>query len=82
MLAEHGIVRVAPSTYYAYAARGFGPTDAELDDAYAANRLHQLWVKNRRLYGRRKLWKTVTALTEVPQFCSADSSGRRYTALV
>ena len=24
----------------------------------------------------------VTALTEVPHFCSAGSSGRRYTALV
>ena len=57
MLNEHGI-QIAPSTYYAYAARGFGPTDAEYDDAYAANVLHQLWVKNRRLYGRRKLWKT------------------------
>lgn len=27
-------------------------------DAYDANVLRDLWVKNRRLYGRRKLWKT------------------------
>lgn len=56
MLAEHG-VQIAPSTYYAYAARGFGPTEAELADAYAANEIFDLWVANRRLYGRRKLWK-------------------------
>lgn len=56
VLNEHGI-GIAPSTYYAHAARGFGPTEAELADAYAANQLHQLWVSNRRLYGRRKLWK-------------------------
>lgn len=55
VLTEHGI-GIAPSTYYAHAARGFGPTDAELADAYAANELHRLWVRNRRLYGRRKLW--------------------------
>lgn len=57
MLNEHG-VQIAPSTFHAYAARGFGPTGAEYADAYAANDLHRLWVKNRRLYGRRKLWKT------------------------
>ena len=49
-LAEHG-VQIAPSTYYAYTARGFKPTDAELIDAYAANALHRLWVKSRHLYG-------------------------------
>lgn len=50
VLNEHGI-GVAPSTFYSYAARGFGPTVAELADAYAANELHRLWVRNRRLYG-------------------------------
>ena len=57
VLNEHGI-GIAPSTYYAHAARGFAPTEPELGDAYAANELHRLWVRNRRLYGRRKLWKT------------------------
>lgn len=57
VLNQHGI-GIAPSTYYAHAARGFGPTAAELDDAYAANQLFDLWGRNRRLYGRRKLWKT------------------------
>lgn len=54
---EHG-VKIAPSTYYAYAARGFGPTAAELSDAYVGNRVFDLWAKSRRLSGRRKLWKT------------------------
>ena len=32
VLNEHGY-QIAPSTYYAHAARGFGPTDANLADA-------------------------------------------------
>jgi putative transposase len=56
VLAQHGI-KVAPSTYWAHAARDFGPTDAELADAYAANEILDLWWTNRGLYGRRKLWK-------------------------
>ena len=48
---------IAPSTYYAHAARDFAPTEAELTEAYLVNRLFDLWVKNRRVYGRRKLWK-------------------------
>lgn len=58
VLNEHGI-GIAPSTYYAHQARGFGPSSRELEDAYAANELCDLWVRNRRLYGRRKLWKAV-----------------------
>jgi putative transposase len=57
VLSQHN-VPIAPSTYYSHAARGFGPTEAELADAYAAHALRELWLKNRRLYGRRKLWKT------------------------
>ncbi|MGJ0205189.1 IS3 family transposase [Leucobacter sp. gxy201] len=56
VLAEHGI-GVAPSTYYAHAARGFGPSSRDLDEAYVANALYDLWKRNRRLYGRRKLWR-------------------------
>ncbi|MPY86089.1 MAG: DUF4255 domain-containing protein, partial [Actinophytocola sp.] len=36
VLNEHGIT-IALSTYYEHAARSFGPTAAELEDAYAAN---------------------------------------------
>lgn len=56
VLGEHGIT-IAPSTYYAHAARGFGPTGVELEEAYAAHELYRLWVKNRSLYGQHKLWK-------------------------
>ncbi len=56
VLNEHGI-GVAPSTYYAHQSRGFGPSERDLEDAYAANELFDLWKRNRRLYGRRKLWK-------------------------
>src|SRR5699024_3411953 len=48
---------IAPSTYYAHAARDFAPMEAELTEAYLVNRLFDLWRKNRRVYGRRKLWK-------------------------
>jgi putative transposase len=52
VLNEHG-AGIAPSTYYAHAAAGFGPTDAELRQAYLANQLRDLWTANRRLYGRQ-----------------------------
>jgi putative transposase len=52
VLNEHGIT-IAPSTYYDHAARGFGPTTAELEEAYATNEIHDLWVANRQLYGVR-----------------------------
>jgi len=55
VLTEHHIP-IAPSTFYAYQARRFGPTMAELEDAYAANTLHQLWGAHRGLYGQLKLW--------------------------
>lgn len=44
VLQKHGY-EIAPSTFYAYQARGFGPTDTELDDAYMANEIFDLWVK-------------------------------------
>ena len=56
MLNAHGI-GIAPSTFYAHAARGFGPSETELEDAYLADLLFDLWRHHRRLYGRRKLWK-------------------------
>jgi putative transposase len=49
-------VQIAPSTYYAHKARRFGPTAAELADAYAADALHDLWTANRSVYGQAKLW--------------------------
>ena len=58
VLQNHGY-EIAPSTFYAYQARGFGPTNAELEDAYMANEIFDLWVINRRVYGRRKLYRAV-----------------------
>ena len=55
-LTAHGIA-IAPSTFYAHQSRGFGPTGAELDEAYAAHHIYRLWEENRKVYGRRKLWK-------------------------
>ncbi|WP_256059814.1 IS3 family transposase [Corynebacterium pseudogenitalium] len=57
MLNEHEYA-ISPATFYRFQARGFEPTPAELDEAYTAHRLFELWRANRRVYGRRKLWKT------------------------
>lgn len=54
MLSEHD-VPIAPSTYYARRAQGF-VTQADWDDAHLANRLYDLWLANRSLYGAEKLW--------------------------
>lgn len=56
VLQEHEY-SISPATYYRYLERGFGPTQAELDDAYAAHRLYKLWVKHKRVYGKVKLWE-------------------------
>ena len=55
VLTEQAGVQIAPSTYYA--AKQQGPVSAaDLDDAYDADTLFDLWVANRRVYGVRKLW--------------------------
>lgn len=48
---------ISPAPFYRFQARGVGPTPAELDEAYTAHRLFELGRANRRVYGRRKLWK-------------------------
>jgi putative transposase len=52
VLTEHGI-EIAPSTYYAHAGRRV--SQADWDDAHAANRLLDLWRANRAVYGAEKL---------------------------
>jgi putative transposase len=55
VLSEQAGVQIAPSTYYA--AKLQGPVSmADLDDAYDANTLFDLWTVNRGVYGVRKLW--------------------------
>ncbi len=46
---------MAPSTYYA--ARDRAPSARTLSDAVIGAELFDLWVKNRKVYGVRKLWK-------------------------
>ena len=46
---------MAPSSYYA--ARDRAPSVRTVSDAVLSGELHDLWVKNRRVYGVRKLWK-------------------------
>jgi transposase InsO family protein len=52
VLSEHQI-KIAPSTYYALAAGQV--TQADWDDAHAANRLFTLWQANYQVYGAEKL---------------------------
>ena len=47
---------MAPSTYYA--ARDRSPSARTLSDAVLSVELYSLWMKNRRVYGVRKLCKT------------------------
>ncbi|MBI4941004.1 MAG: IS3 family transposase [Actinobacteria bacterium] len=53
VLSEHGM-KIAPSTYYAHAARPVSP--AGLEEAYLVNALVTLWEDNWGVYGARKLW--------------------------
>ena len=46
---------IAPSIYYARRAGGF-VSAADYHDARMVNRLYDLWVANRRVYGAEKLW--------------------------
>ena len=50
------VLQVAPSTYYH--ARDRAPSARTLSDAVIGAELFDLWVKNRKVYGVRKLWKT------------------------
>jgi transposase InsO family protein len=43
--------RVSRSAYYAWAKKGEGPSEAELDEAYLANAIYDIWAKSRRRYG-------------------------------
>jgi len=49
------VLQVAPSTYYH--ARDRTPSARNLSDPVIGAELFDLWVKNRKVYGVRKLWK-------------------------
>lgn len=54
MLFEHDVT-IAPSTYYKW--RACPMSQAELEEAYLVNDLVDLYRKNKRVYGVRKLWR-------------------------
>jgi putative transposase len=43
--------RVSRSAYYAWAKKGEGPTEADLDEAALANEIFDIWRSSRRRYG-------------------------------
>lgn len=45
------VFAISPTTFYTWVRRHGGPTEAELEDAYAINELHHAWVEHRRTYG-------------------------------
>jgi hypothetical protein len=49
------VLGVSKTAFYDWAARGGGPTEAELAEAYAIDELHTAWAEHRRTYGARRL---------------------------
>jgi transposase InsO family protein len=49
------VLSVSKTAFYDWAARGGGPTAAELEEAYAIHAAHQAWSEHRRVYGARRL---------------------------
>ncbi len=45
------VAKVSPSAYYAWRARGEGPSDGLIDEAYLADRVFEVWRRSRRRYG-------------------------------
>ncbi len=56
-------LHIAPSTYYAAKARV--PSGMALRDAVLGPLIMTLWVANYRVYGVRKMWKTLHRSDEV-----------------
>jgi transposase InsO family protein len=50
---------VARSAYYAWRARGDGPDEATLEEAYLAKRVHDVWRASRRRYGAPRVTATL-----------------------
>ncbi len=49
------VARVSSSAYYAWRARGEGPSGALIDEAILANRIFDLWRRSRRRYGAPRI---------------------------
>jgi len=51
-------LEMAPSTYYAAKHREIAPSKRAVRDARMAPMLEALWIKNRKVYGADKLWRS------------------------
>ncbi len=49
------VLQVSKTAFYDWAARGGGPTAAELAEAYAIDAARKAWCEHRRVYGARRL---------------------------
>jgi putative transposase len=62
------VCRVSSSAYYAWMQRTAGPSEGDLDEAYLANAIYDIWAKSRRRYGAPRvtaaLWKGGTPTNE------------------
>lgn len=45
------VAKVSPSAYYAWRARGEGPSETLIEEAYLADRVFEVWRRSRRRYG-------------------------------
>jgi transposase InsO family protein len=46
-----GVCKVSRSAFYDWRKKGEGPSEADLDEAYLANVIYDIWKKSRRRYG-------------------------------
>ena len=46
-----GVCKVSRSAFYDWRKKGEGPSQADLDEAYVANAIYDIWKKSRRRYG-------------------------------
>ena len=53
------VAGVSSSAYYAWRARGEGPSAALVDEAFLANRIFDLWRRSRRRYGAPRITKAL-----------------------
>lgn len=53
------VAGVSSSAYYAWRARGEGPSDALIDEAILADRIFDLWRCSRRRYGAPRITKAL-----------------------
>lgn len=49
------VMNISPSSFYDWAARGGGPTRAQVEEAYRVNAARDAWSEHRRVYGARRL---------------------------